>query len=210
MTSARSPKRTGRKRKGDLMPDDPLFAEISPLLVTLLRTFRGKDCTKARFARAAGLSSRSVRRYEAGERVPARAIRVRMAVAAGVAPPVVEALVIPTLLSLYRARTSSFQETSGLESLIDLLRIRLAGLAAKPHRPQVPPEEVDPEALWARLAAHPHPARRVLLRHGADFRQEPFAHWLRGRSEQAAAEWRLDEARELAELARQAGDTTLY
>lgn len=32
------------------MPVDPLFAEISPFLVTLLRTFRGKDWSERAMA----------------------------------------------------------------------------------------------------------------------------------------------------------------
>jgi transcriptional regulator with XRE-family HTH domain/TPR repeat protein len=180
--------------------------EDAPVLVHLLRTWKGRNNTQESFAQAARLNPRSLRRYEAGERVPRREALERMAAAAGVPLAVVESLIIPTLAALRRSGQDPTGGAVALEALIDFVRARLALLAlGSPASPVPAPRPSTPEALWARLEPHPQAARRILVRHLPEFQQLPLVLWLCERSTEATPD-PTASAMDILELAQWTAD----
>jgi transcriptional regulator with XRE-family HTH domain len=75
------------------------------LLVRYLRALR--DCDQTEMAADAGIDASSLSRYETGKGTPSRAIVERLAAAAGLSLPFVDALLLPVIRASVAAATRS-------------------------------------------------------------------------------------------------------
>ncbi|HEX9945577.1 MAG TPA: helix-turn-helix transcriptional regulator [Thermoanaerobaculia bacterium] len=182
------------------------------LALIILRGLR--SWTQVELAAAAGTTPSVLSEYEGGKRLPTRKAVERVAMAVGVPPAFLDAL-LPALRSLILAGEVPASAAATVlqgETVIERLRDRLGPVlreagklvlfSLRPRQP-APPTPEDRETawdLWARLERYGPTQRRLLVEEGAEFRNWALSERLCEASLEAAAEGG-NEALELAELA---------
>jgi transcriptional regulator with XRE-family HTH domain len=188
--------------------------EEATLLVRMLRALHGGALPE--LAASAGLAPSSIWRYEHGKMTPPRATLERLAAAAGVPAPLLDAVLLPAVRAVRAGRPSVEQRpddsraasalTAALDGLVRASLVEfeaelesLDGAAAEEEglrERDLPPAS----ELWRRMADCTGAERRLLVEKSREFQTWGLCETLCDESERAAARHPA-EARELAELA---------